>query len=128
MPLDEESPRLEAVVEGGARSCARKPVKPVVDVLLPVQRFNLLDKFLEVVPEAPLVANLSSLGSPIIDRQMVLAIGNPALESGPHSNSIDHISNSLEFVILSISRPHSCGLLLLLLNREGIFKILILIL
>ena len=55
---------------------------------------------------------------------MPFGIGNPTLKSGLHEHSVDHISNSLEFVILSITRSHSLGLFLLLLLSKSILKIL----
>ena len=97
-------------------------------MLLSFQLFNFLLKLIEVISEPSPVDNLSTLGSCVIDRQMVSGIGNPALKSLPHENSIEHISKSLEFVILSITRPHSLSLLLFLLRRKGIYKFLILIL
>jgi len=59
---------------------------------------------------------------------MVFGIGHPPFESRLHEHPIDHVSDSLELVILSIARSHSLGLLPLLLSTECIDKILGLVL
>jgi len=116
MSPDEESPRLEAVVKGGSRSSLCKPIKPLVYMFGPFNCSNFLFKFIEVVSKLSLLHDLRTFNSSIIDREMVFGIGNPALKPGLHEHSVDHISNSLEFVIPSIARSHSLGLFLLLLR------------
>ena len=59
---------------------------------------------------------------------MIFGIGNPPFESRLHEHPIDHVSYSLELVILSIARSHSYGLLPLLLRIKCIDKILGLVL
>jgi hypothetical protein len=59
---------------------------------------------------------------------MERSVFNPLFPWSSKPNSFNDVTNSFDFVYLSVSRSYSCGLFPFLLNRKSVFKILILIL
>ena len=108
------------VILSHTRSCIDEPVDSVEDMTLPISHTGFELPLFEGASKSPSSHDLVAGIRTIIDANDVFSICNPLLESGFDHDSIQHISDSNEFVLSPISASHSHSLFSFILVIQGV--------
>lgn len=98
----EKSPRLIAIILCSFFTSFSEPSYSLFDMNFSSKSLDLLEELIEVVSKLSSLHNLVSKFGSILNRNNVLRTSNPLLKPLSQHDSIDHISNSLKLINLSV--------------------------
>jgi hypothetical protein len=116
----EKYPRLITILPGGISASLLEPCYSSLDMISSLMSLDLFAKLVEIVSKLSSIHDFATKLCSIFDRNNIFRGFNPLLKSLFEHDSVDHVSNSLKLVSLTIRGPYSHCLLSLLLTFKSV--------